>query len=949
MSRPKRSARKSTSSPTATTEKQRRRSNAGSSNENDPTSPAGFSTSVNNGSNPESRLHERYSKESTLSSSYLASESSVDLSASDSTTTTDQVIDASATHANSSSDYNLGSQPQSQPQTGSQSQTSGSFTSTTGSLIFLQASSRLLTFTLNQCLLHFSTPTSFGVASIHFELLLSTILFLSREGVRNALLRVPRVCYADVSGEDDADGNEGSEGAEGSKKDGNGVVGTGTEHVGNLPPYSDRQGSNYALDKEKEQERAKILEERAKRKKRRKVRNVAVLPILGGIVVALFMVPIYLGRWAGEEVKKQKGFKGAVAGYVLAALVELLSEPMHNMAMAELRTNTRVRAEGLGMMCKAVITVLILLWDNQKGGKGDMALLAFAAGQIMYSLVLLAVYSRQYGFDLLRLKGPLRGESEWQLDAPFSTWFFDWFDADTVKVSWTMTTQSLVKHFLTEGDKLVLSWFSPLQDQGGYAIAVNYGSLVARIIFQPIEESLRVFYSKTLSAPPPASASQPVPSSPTPPVKSPKSSKSSSSASSSALTNLTPTSKTTTQVPTPPTAQYPYANLQIISITLLSVLTIQSSLSLIFVFFVTFFLPLFLSILLPTQYLSTSAPKVLQAWVWYIPVLAFNGGLEAFVSSVSTPHELNVQSRWMTLFSVIYISSAITFYNFGIGDSSLVYANIINLGARIIYALRFASVFFSTHLRPYNHINANVQTTFMKNAPGNSNTNGTAAANGHGHGEDAEGEENSTNADCKSSSSPPPTPAQDTTGNSTSTAAGTSKTATSNTVLTTTPTKRSARLGINWKPIIPDLRLTLTTMVSTEILKFHASWISSGRLKPSVVPSASAGGDDMPGPGAGVGADAGPDGSGGIAAGVGSVVGGVLTDLGNAKGEWYGGNGASEYLKEIVREQGRMSLFNRVVLEHFALGGFLVLVCLCVWWFVDGRRVVKGTRSLRID
>jgi oligosaccharide translocation protein RFT1 len=39
----------------------------------------------------------------------------------------------------------------------------------------------------------------------------------------------------------------------------------------------------------------------------------------------------------------------------------------------------------------------------------------------------------------------------------------------------SMSLQSVVKHFLTEGDKFILSWFSPLQDQGGYAIAVNYG------------------------------------------------------------------------------------------------------------------------------------------------------------------------------------------------------------------------------------------------------------------------------------------------------------------------------------------------------------------------------------------------------------------------------------------------------------------------------------------
>ncbi|KAF8998761.1 hypothetical protein BDZ89DRAFT_1051495, partial [Hymenopellis radicata] len=35
-----------------------------------------------------------------------------------------------------------------------------------------------------------ATPSAFGTATIQFELLLNTILFLSREGVRTALLRV---------------------------------------------------------------------------------------------------------------------------------------------------------------------------------------------------------------------------------------------------------------------------------------------------------------------------------------------------------------------------------------------------------------------------------------------------------------------------------------------------------------------------------------------------------------------------------------------------------------------------------------------------------------------------------------------------------------------------------------------------------------------------------------
>ena len=40
-----------------------------------------------------------------------------------------------------------------------------------------------------------------------------------------------------------------------------------------------------------------------------------------------------------------------------------------------------------------------------------------------------------------------------------------------------MTGQSVVKRFLTEGDKFLVSRLSPSEDQGGYAIASNYGAL----------------------------------------------------------------------------------------------------------------------------------------------------------------------------------------------------------------------------------------------------------------------------------------------------------------------------------------------------------------------------------------------------------------------------------------------------------------------------------------
>lgn len=59
------------------------------------------------------------------------------------------------------------------------------------SLVGLQLFSRAFTFILNHALLRIASPEAFGTASIQFELLLSTILFLSRQGIRNALLQCP--------------------------------------------------------------------------------------------------------------------------------------------------------------------------------------------------------------------------------------------------------------------------------------------------------------------------------------------------------------------------------------------------------------------------------------------------------------------------------------------------------------------------------------------------------------------------------------------------------------------------------------------------------------------------------------------------------------------------------------------------------------------------------------
>lgn len=52
-----------------------------------------------------------------------------------------------------------------------------------------------------------------------------------------------------------------------------------------------------------------------------------------------------------------------------------------------------------------------------------------------------------------------------------------WFDEHLFNLAKTFTKQSLLKHVLTEGDKMLITLLSEPVDQGIYAFVFNYGRL----------------------------------------------------------------------------------------------------------------------------------------------------------------------------------------------------------------------------------------------------------------------------------------------------------------------------------------------------------------------------------------------------------------------------------------------------------------------------------------
>lgn len=109
------------------------------------------------------------------------------------------------------------------------------------------------------------------------------------------------------------------------------------------------------------------------------------------------------------------------------------------------------------------------------------------------------------------------------------------------------------------------------------------------------------------------------------------------------------------------------------------------------------YIPTLLSFVLPKRYLLTSAPLVLQAYCVYLPVMALNGFLEAFMSSTARPADLAAQSRFMALCSALFVVAAIALSEgAGMRETGMVYANVLNLGARAAYGWSFMKRYFDS-------------------------------------------------------------------------------------------------------------------------------------------------------------------------------------------------------------------------------------------------------------
>lgn len=194
-----------------------------------------------------------------------------------------------------------------------------------------------------------------------------------------------------------------------------------------------------------------------------------------------------------------------VPNYTLGVLVfagtgtlELLSEQLWVVSQVFLYFRLKIIVEGIANFSRCFLTVfLVICFPN-------LGIISFCIAQMSFSLLSVVLYYIYFWYQIRT------GASQSIEQFPLKTLrdFFPCIIANKsiiswgmAKLTWSFFKQSILKKVLTEGERFIMTIFKVLTfaEQGVYDVINNLGSLVARCVFMPIEESYYTFFAHILT------------------------------------------------------------------------------------------------------------------------------------------------------------------------------------------------------------------------------------------------------------------------------------------------------------------------------------------------------------------------------------------------------------------------------------------------------------------
>ena len=358
----------------------------------------------------------------------------------------------------------------------SSNSSSNTITAARGTLLSIAL--RLLSFLLSQLTVRFVSASALGIASIPLELLLSSTLFIGREGFRLALTKEIGVDDCDDAADD------------------------------------------------------KYIKKMKGKKRHQQLINVSWLSVPIGAALSLLALLFHLHKCTtitdqigngDSDDKHAQHLDYKVAGilYCLSSFIEIMAEPLVIRCLQQMDVTTKAKAEGVALVMKSiscfgclclvtrsswVINVIAMIMKSYTKkdydlSRANFAVTCFGISQLVYALVFTTIMYHKAKSSTGGICWPKKVINI-AIDNPYikqkdqAKTSNNFFDVKTIHLVCIFTLQGFFKHALTEADKIFLSALSGAYDQGVYAIAASYGGLAARLLLQPMEENARLLFSR---------------------------------------------------------------------------------------------------------------------------------------------------------------------------------------------------------------------------------------------------------------------------------------------------------------------------------------------------------------------------------------------------------------------------------------------------------------------
>lgn len=453
-------------------------------------------------------------------------------------------------------------------------------------LMMGQLFTKMITFVLNNVLVRFLSPRIFGITAF-LEFIQGTVLFFSREAIRLSTLR--------IKDHDDDD--------------------------------------EVAMENCKS--RSRVLQTAV---------NFGHISLWIGLPLSIVLMT-WQYRNINEYFINLPFFTLSIFLIWMSIIIELLSEPLFLANQFMLNYAKRSQFEsaavtiGCLVNCGVILSFEKVLLTSEKGeaSKEGTAILAFALSKLAHSLTLLACYYFHYLRDFkpdnlfsLRLTRVYASNAR-------NGYFFQHDISEHFK---KVYFQLCFKHLLTEGDKLIINSLCTVEEQGIYSLLSNYGSLITRLLFAQIEESLRLLLARLL-------------------------------------------------------ANDGTRNLKLSMDVLLNITRFYAYLSLLIVIFGPVNSSFLLQFLIGSKWSTTSVLDTIRVYCFYLPFLAMNGIFEAFFQSTATGDQILKHSYFMMVFSGVFLVNCwLLIEYFGLSINGLIISNIINMALRLGYCTRYINKFY---------------------------------------------------------------------------------------------------------------------------------------------------------------------------------------------------------------------------------------------------------------